>query len=348
MKTSDFDYPIPQNLIAQFPSESRDDCRLLSINRSRHSIEHRRFNDLSDILKPGDRLIFNDTKVLPARLHCRKYTGAAVELLFTECIDKRSWKALVKPGKNAQRGFVLHCEKEKSIRLRIDEVLSDGARIVTLEDGFSEKCDSLEELLLRFGEIPLPHYIKRQPLRSDNDSYQTVYAKSLGAIAAPTAGLHFSDNLLMHLKEKGISSSFLTLHVGIGTFKPVEVDDPREHQIHEERFILSKQTVDEITETRRCGGRIIAVGTTVVRALEHCTTQLGTLVASSGATRLMILPGFAFKAIDGMITNFHVPQSTLLMLVCAFAGKEFIFEAYSQAMRNRYQFFSYGDAMVII
>jgi S-adenosylmethionine:tRNA ribosyltransferase-isomerase len=286
--------------------------------------------------------------VLPARLRCRKGTGAAVELLFTECIEKRSWMALVRPAKNARTGFSLHCEKEKSIRLHIDAVLPDGARIVTFEDGFSEECDTMEDLLLRFGEMPLPHYIKRKPLHSDNDSYQTVFAKNLGAIAAPTAGLHFSEKLLQMLEDRGVSSSFLTLHVGIGTFKPVAVDDPRNHQIHEERFLLSKKTVDAIDKTRRSGGRIIAVGTTVVRALEHCSMETGILVASSGLTRLMILPGFEFKTIDGMITNFHVPRSTLLMLVCAFAGKELVFEAYRQAIQGCYQFFSYGDAMIIL
>jgi S-adenosylmethionine:tRNA ribosyltransferase-isomerase len=345
MKTTDFDYHLPPGLIAQFPSEKRDECRLLFLDKSRQSIEHRHFNDLPSILKAGDRLILNDTKVFPARLRCRKDTGASVELLFISCIGRRSWKAMARPAKNARTGLSLYCEKAPSIRLHIDSALPDGTRIVSPE---RDDSVSIDELLQRYGETPLPPYIKRKTQESDTDSYQTIFARTIGAIASPTAGLHFTESLLQKLKEKDVSLSFLTLHVGIGTFKPVVADDPRDHHMHEERFTVRSDVADAINRTKREGGRNIAVGTTVVRALEHCSMDTGFPVAANGSTRLLILPGFTFKAIDGMITNFHVPRSTLLMLVCAFAGKEFILEAYRRAIDDRYRFFSYGDAMIIL
>lgn len=346
MKTTDFDYHLPPGLIAQFPSEKRDECRLLFVDRLRQSIEHRHFNDLPSILRAGDRLVLNDTKVFPARLRCRKDTGASVELLFISPIELCSWKAMARPAKNARAGLCVYCEKAPSIRLHIDSALEDGTRIVSLER--DDSVESIDELLRRYGETPLPPYIKRNPRDSDIESYQTVFARTLGAIASPTAGLHFTEALLQKLKEKGVSLSFLTLHVGIGTFRPVVADDPRDHHMHEEQFSVSSDVADALNRTKREGGRNIAVGTTVVRALEHCSMGAGFPVAADGSTRLMILPGFTFKAIDGMITNFHVPRSTLLMLVCAFAGKEFILEAYRSAIDDRYRFFSYGDAMIII
>ena len=348
MKTIDFDYHLPKDLIAQFPSEKRDECRLLYLDRANRSMEHRSFNDLPDLLRAGDRLIFNNTKVLHARVLCRKDSGAHVELLFTECINNYSWKALARPAKNARKGLSLSVEKAPSLRLHIDSVLPEGTRIISLDNHFSPTVNTIEEIMQHFGEMPLPHYIKRKPQESDNNSYQTIFAREPGAIAAPTAGLHFTEQLLHRLEEKGISASFLTLHVGIGTFRPVLADDPRDHQMHEEHFFLSPDAVSEISKTRQNGGRIIAVGTTVVRALEHCSLKAGFPIAGSGMTRLMIVPGFTFNAIDGIITNFHVPRSTLLMLVCAFAGGDFVFEAYRQAIHERYRFYSYGDAMLII
>jgi S-adenosylmethionine:tRNA ribosyltransferase-isomerase len=346
MKTSDFDYHLPRDLIAQFPSEKRDGCRLLCLDRAQHSLSHGQFEDLPEILKAGDRLICNNTKVLPARIFCRKDTGASVELLFTERIDERSWKALARPAKNARKNFSLRIEKEPSIRLHINALHPDNTRTVSIENNGS--ASSIEDMLERFGEMPLPHYIKRNACDSDKDLYQTIFAQSPGAIASPTAGLHFTEQLVRRLKEKGISFTFLTLHVGMGTFRPVAAEDPRDHHMHEEKFALSPEAVSEMDRTRLSGGRNIAVGTTVVRTLEQCALESRFPVASTGMTRLMILPGFAFKAIDGMITNFHVPRSTLLMLVCAFAGKEFVFEAYQSALQNRYRFFSYGDAMLIL
>jgi S-adenosylmethionine:tRNA ribosyltransferase-isomerase len=342
MKTLDFNYDLSPRLIAQFPSEKRDDCRLIHLVRSRGSIEHRRFDDIPRLLKPGDHMVFNDTKVLPARVICRKETGGAVELLFTERVNDFSWKALVKPAKRVRKGASLLVDGGTRAGLTVDEPMPDGTWLVSLRD-----AGTIEDLLRRCGRVPLPHYIRREPARSDTETYQTVFAKNPGAIASPTAGLHFTDETLRRLDAAGVSTSFVTLHVGVGTFRPVKEGDPNNHVMHEERYVLSPETAARIADTRKAGGRIIAVGTTVVRVLEHCSLASGYPVASSGTTRLMILPGYSFKAIDGMITNFHVPQSTLLMLVCAFAGKHFIFKAYEEAIRREYRFFSYGDAMFI-
>jgi S-adenosylmethionine:tRNA ribosyltransferase-isomerase len=348
MKTIDYEYQLPENLIAQFPSEKRDDCRLIFLKRTSQSIEHHRFGELPGLLRAGDRLILNNTKVLPARMYVRKDTGARIEFFFTTRINQYTWKALTKPARHAQAGITVYLEKDPSIRLQINKINQDGTREVSLKESGRIKVESVEELQLRFGEMPLPHYIKRSPVEIDNSAYQTVFAQTPGAIASPTAGLHFTENLIDRLKEKGIDFTYLTLHVGIGTFRPVVADDPRNHPMHEEQFDLSAAAVDEMQRTKRNGGRNIAVGTTVVRTLEHCSSGAGIPVASRGSTRLLILPGFAFKAIDGMITNFHVPRSTLLMLVCAFAGTDFTLEAYREAIRERYRFFSYGDAMLVL
>ncbi len=348
MKTIDYDYHIPEELIAQFPSEKRDDCRLMTLTKSTQSMEHRRFDELPQILRPGDRLILNDTKVLPARTFFRKDTGAQVEILFTSSTNRNSWKALAGPAKHARPGATLLLEKDPSIRIHIDSIHPDGTRDVSLVPNRPSAIDTIEELLRLYGEVPLPPYIKRAARDSDKNTYQTVFAGAPGAIASPTAGLHFTERLLGRLKAVGIGVTTLTLHVGIGTFRPVAVDDPRDHPMHEESYILSEEAVADIRRTKQNGGRIIAVGTTVVRTLEHCSIETGQPVASSGSTRLLILPGYAFKAVDGLITNFHVPQSTLLMLVCAFAGKDVTLEAYRAAIRDRYRFFSYGDAMLIL
>jgi S-adenosylmethionine:tRNA ribosyltransferase-isomerase len=346
METNDFDYELPPHLIAQFPSEKRDDCRLLHLQRRSGAVGHHRFGDLPGLLTAGDRLVFNDTKVLPARVLCRKETGGAIEVLFTERITDGSWKALVKPSKRIRKDSVIAVEGEPRARLRVGEAGADGERTVSLCDAAC--VAAIDELLERYGRVPLPHYIKRPPGPPDWETYQTVFAKEKGAIASPTAGLHFTAGLMGRLEAAGIAFSFVTLHVGIGTFRPVTARDPRNHVMHEERYVLTPEAAERISETRRGGGRIIAVGTTVVRVLEHCSREAGYPVASSGKTRLMVVPGYRFKAVDGMITNFHVPRSTLLMLVCAFAGKDSVFGAYREAIERGYRFFSYGDAMIIL
>ena len=346
MKTSDFDYHAPESLIAQFPSEKRDECRLLSLDRKTHETRHYLFKDLPGLLRPGDRLIFNNTKVVPARLRCRKETGGAVELLFTERIDALSWKALMRPAKKMGKNTILSLAGEPHIHLVITEVSGDGSGVVSLAD--TAIAASIDDLLQHFGEMPLPPYIKRKPIGSDSDTYQTVFARHPGAIASPTAGLHFTGELLEKLKHVGVDFSFVTLHVGIGTFRPVKTEDPRDHEMHKETYELSAEVAAMLMETRKKGGRNIAVGTTVVRVLEHCSQETGFPVASAGASRLMILPGHSFKAIDGLITNFHVPRSTLLMMVGAFAGTEHVLKAYEEAVKLKYRFFSYGDAMIIL
>lgn len=346
MKTADFDYHVPESLIAQFPSEKRDECRLLCLDRKNRDLRHCFFKDLAAILKPNDRLIFNNTKVVPARVRCSKETGGSVELLFVEPIDALSWKTLLKPAKKMRENTMLSIAGNPAVRLIIREVIGDGSGVASLAD--TSIVSSIDELLKRFGEIPLPPYIKRKPVVSDSETYQTVYALRPGAVASPTAGLHFTGELLELLEKGGVDFSFVTLHVGIATFRPVKTEDPRDHEMHEETYELPAHVAAALMETRMKGGRNIAVGTTVVRVLEHCSQQTGFPGASSGATRLLILPGYSFKAVDGLITNFHVPRSTLLMLVSAFAGKEYVLRAYEEAVRLKYRFFSYGDAMLIL
>ena len=297
-----------------------------------------------DLLCEGDRLVFNDTRVIPARLYGIKPTGGRIEFLFTEQIDDMTWKALVNPGRRLKQGASVQVENERDLFLRIKEVLPDGDRVVSVDPG---SISTLKEILKKHGHIPLPHYINRDDEMTDRESYQTVFAREDGAIAAPTAGLHFTEGLMAQIRTAGIDVSFITLHVGIGTFRPVKVSDPLMHDMHEERFKLTEQTAGEIIETRAKGKRVIAVGTTVVRVLEHCSAS-GILTPSSGRTRLMILPSYKFKTTDGMITNFHLPKSTLLMLVCAFAGTNQVLNAYREAVMDQYRFYSYGDAMLIV
>lgn len=346
MKTDDFCYDLPQGLIAQFPCEKRDDCRLLFFNVTLAELSDRSFTELPQLLTEGDRLVFNDTKVIPARLQCRKQSGGAVELLLTEPLGGCSWKALVRSNRRVNPGTCVTLEKDRSIAISIGRVFPDGTREVCPANGTAEM--SLGDLVENFGEIALPHYIKRPICEKDGETYQTVFARRKGAVASPTAGLHFTKELLRELEKKRIDTSFVTLHVGMGTFRPVRVDDPRQHPMHEEWYELTEETAARITATKNHGGRIIAVGTTVVRVLEQCSAQNGGLCASKGKTDLLILPGYEFKVIDGMITNFHVPRSTLLMLVCAFAGTEAMLAAYRYAIQKKYRFFSYGDAMLII
>ncbi|MDR2577883.1 MAG: tRNA preQ1(34) S-adenosylmethionine ribosyltransferase-isomerase QueA [Chitinispirillales bacterium] len=351
MLLADFDYQLPPELIAKQPLLARDECRLLYLDRggsispsTRASIQHLSFRDILNVFKPGDRLVFNDTRVIPARVFCRKDSGGAVELFFTERIDDIRWRALVKPAKKAPIGTELWVEGAE-VKIRIDSIMDGGyERVVGLVFG----AERLDDVINEFGRIPLPHYMERDDREIDRELYQTVYAGASGAVAAPTAGLHFTNELLNELALRGIDRSFVTLHVGIGTFRPVQVDDPRRHDIHEERFLLSEQTACEINSTWEQGGRVIAVGTTVVRTLESCAVSPHKIAPQSAKTKLMILPPYEFKAVDGLITNFHLPKSTLLMLVSAFASRESILGAYREAIIEKYRFYSYGDAMLII
>jgi S-adenosylmethionine:tRNA ribosyltransferase-isomerase len=347
MKTEDFDYTLPPELIAQYPLEKRDKCRLLCLGRTRGAVSDNIFKDLPSLVRPGDLLVFNNTKVLPARLFCHKKTGGAAELLLTEPVGAGNWKALVRPGRGMNVGTIVTVDKDPAMIIKIVSVLDDGTRIVGVSENF--QCP-METVIQKYGVMALPHYIRRSAEAQDNETYQTIYARYEGAVASPTAGLHFTDALMNALQTKGINIAFVTLHVGIGTFRPVKVDDPEKHRMHHERYELKQKTVDSIEKTKMNGGRVIAVGTTVVRVLEHCA-QIGeknmAIRPSAGETDIFILPGYDFKIIDGMITNFHVPRSTLLMLVSAFAGREAILSAYRHAVESKYRFFSYGDAMLI-
>ena len=347
MRTEDFDYHLPSDLIAQRPLKERDACRLLVLDKATGAIRHTIFRDLPGLLKPHDRLVFNDTRVLPARLFCRKQSGGTVELLFTGPLGGGAWKALAKPSRRLRPGTVLSVDGDPAApSLRIDGGGSEGEWVIRLADrnGF----DSIAGIIERYGRMPLPPYIKRAVDDQDATTYQTVYAAHPGAIAAPTAGLHFTPQLFTELGIRGVATTFVTLHVGRGTFLPVKVSDPRDHVMHEEEYMLSPGAAGEIVRTKKEGGRVIAVGTTVVRILEHCSPAPGALNPSQGRTGLKILQPYEFKIVDGLITNFHLPKSTLLMLVCAFAGKKSITDAYTEAIRLKYRFFSYGDAMFVI
>jgi S-adenosylmethionine:tRNA ribosyltransferase-isomerase len=354
MRTADFDYNLPPELIAKHPLRDRDRCRLLCLRRDGRAVEHRAFRDILEILRPGDRLVFNDARVIPARVFCRKEgTGGAAEVFFTERMGDGRWKALVKPAKRAPAGTVLRVEGNPAVKLRVDEVMAGGyERIVSLaavpEASLEPEVTCLDDVIDRHGHIPLPHYMERDDEDIDAEFYQTVYAARPGAVAAPTAGLHFTNGLLQELAARGIDKSFVTLHTGIGTFRPVQVDNPSEHNIHEEHFELGEEAAREINSTWVRGGRVIAVGTTVVRTLESCATARHRVVPRASKTKLMILPPYEFKAVDGLITNFHLPKSTLLMLVAAFASTEYVLIAYREAIKERYRFYSYGDAMLLL
>jgi S-adenosylmethionine:tRNA ribosyltransferase-isomerase len=345
MKTADFNYALPPELIAQYPCEERDACRLLHLSRKAGTVSDYCFRDLPGLLSPGDRLVFNNTKVIPARLFCKKDTGGKVELLLTEPASAGSWKALVRPGRGLAAGTRIYIRAAEDVLVEVVAVHQDGTREVSLVRNAAVK--DLSEAVSRYGVMALPHYIKRPAGPEDSTAYQTVFAQREGAIASPTAGLHFTPRLLETLAAKGLDTSRVTLHVGIGTFRPVTVDDPGEHVMHEETYELTEETAGEIESTKKRGGKIVAVGTTVVRVLEHCSGEDGVLRPSRGRTRLKILPGYDFKVVDAMVTNFHVPKSTLLMLVSAFAGRDRVLGAYDHAVRQRYRFFSYGDAMLI-
>lgn len=340
MNTKDFYYDLPEELIAQHPLKDRAASRLMVLDRKTGEIGHKHFYDIVDYLNEGDCLVMNNTRVIPARLHgVKEGSGGRIEFLLLKRIDINTWEVILRPGKKAKEGsrFVFG---DGLLRAEVCEVRDDGNRIVRFEyEGI------WEELLDRLGEMPLPPYIKEK--LDDRERYQTVYSKIEGSAAAPTAGLHFTDGLLEKIRAKGVKTAFVTLHVGLGTFRPVSVDNVEEHKMHSEYYEVSEETARVINETRKNGGRIIAVGTTSVRTLETCAAEDGTIPAQSGNTEIFIYPGYRFKAVDALITNFHLPESTLMMLISAFADKETIMHAYSEAIRERYRFFSFGDACYI-
>ncbi|MFN3973792.1 MAG: tRNA preQ1(34) S-adenosylmethionine ribosyltransferase-isomerase QueA [Dehalococcoidia bacterium] len=340
MRTSDFDYHLPPHLIAQEPVEPRDHSRLMVLRRPTGEIVHRRcFHEIDQELSPDDLLVFNDTRVLPARLRGRRAdTQGAVELLLIRRLEARRWHAIGRPGRRIRPGVTLIFGQEPQIiRARVLGDVGEGMREVLLEG---------EEYLERVGEVPLPPYIHK-PL-ADPERYQTVFARHPGSVAAPTSALHFTPALVERLRNQGVGVAFLTLHIGLDTFRPVHAEDPREHKLHGEPFSLPEETANAIQATRAKGGRVVAVGTTVVRVLEHVATQYGQICSTSGWADLFILPGYQFKVVDALVTNFHLPRTTLLMLVCAFAGRELVLRAYAEAVREGYRFYSFGDAMLLL
>ena len=340
MKTHDFWYELPEELIAQTPLEQRDASRLLVLDRVSGEINHRHFYDVIDYLKPGDCLVMNDSRVLPARLLGHRPTGGAVEVLLLRDLGDKKWECLCKPGRKMQPGNeVIFGDGE--LTATVLEVREDGNRVVEFHyEGI------FLEVLERLGKMPLPPYIKAE--LSNQERYQTVYSKEVGSAAAPTAGLHWTPELLEKAREKGVKLAFVTLHVGLGTFRPVKAEEISEHHMHAELCMLSQETADILNETKRAGGRVICVGTTSCRTLESLVNEDGTFEAKSKWTEIFIFPGYTFKAMDGLITNFHLPESTLVMLVSAFAGREHVLAAYEEAVRERYRFFSFGDAMCIL
>ncbi|WP_446811841.1 tRNA preQ1(34) S-adenosylmethionine ribosyltransferase-isomerase QueA [Methylomonas sp. 2BW1-5-20] len=339
MKKSDFNYQLPEGLIAQYPLPERSSSRLLRLDRQAACISDCRFADFVDMVSSKDLLVFNNTKVIPARLFANKASGGKVEILIERLEDTQCALAHVKASKSPKTDTLLHLENGSLCR-----VLGREGDLFRLQ---LESETSLLELLDEVGHIPLPPYISRADEVSDLDRYQTVFADQLGAVAAPTAGLHFDQSILDRLAQKGVARSFVTLHVGSGTFRPVRVENLSDHVMHKEFYSVSQACVDAINRTREQGGRVLAIGTTVVRALESASTS-GVLQAGFGDTNLFITPGYTFKAVDALLTNFHLPESTLLMLVSAFAGYDVVMNAYRHAIEQRYRFFSYGDAMLVI
>lgn len=337
MLTQDFDYFLPEELIAQEPLKDRSASRLLTLENG--VVRHKKFTDIVSMINKGDCLVLNDTRVIPARLYgVKEDTGGFIEFLLLKRLDIDTWEVALRPGKRAKEGsrFVFG----GTLKAEVLEIIEDGNRIVRFEyDGV------FETILDSLGEMPLPHYITHK--LGDKERYQTVYSKEPGSAAAPTAGLHFTKELLGMLENKGVDIAYLTLHVGLGTFRPVKVTDVSKHKMHSEAFYISKETADKINKCRTRGGRVVAVGTTSVRTLESCADEYGFIKNRRGSTDIFIYPGYKFKAADALLTNFHLPKSTLLMLVSAFAGREEVLYAYRQAVAERYRFFSFGDAMFL-
>ena len=339
MKVSEFNYELPEELIAQTPIEKRDESRLMVLERKKQTIEHKVFKDIIDYLEPGDCLVRNNTKVLPARLYGKKETGAKVEFLLLNQIEGDIWESIVRPGNKLHVGTKV-IFGDGLLEAEILEVMPGGTRKVE----FHYK-GIFNEILDQIGLMPLPPYIHEE--LKENDRYQTVYAKYNGSAAAPTAGLHFTEELLKKIEEKGVKIANVTLHVGIGTFRPVKVEKIEEHEMHSEHFYIKQEDVDKINETKKQGKRVIAIGTTSCRVLETISDENGMVKPMEGDTQIFIYPGYKFKCLDGLVTNFHLPESTLIMLVSALAGRDYIMKAYNEAVKEKYRFFSFGDAMLI-
>ena len=339
MKVSDFDYELPEELIAQIPIEKRDESRLMVLDREKQTIEHRKFKNIIEYLKPGDVLVRNNTKVIPARIYGKKETGANVEFLLLHNIEGDIWECIVRPGNKLHIGTKV-IFGDGLLKAEILDIMEGGTRKVKFYyNGI------FNEILDKIGLMPLPPYIHEE--LKEKDRYQTVYAKYEGSAAAPTAGLHFTEELFEDLRKKGIEIANVTLHVGIGTFRPVKEETVEEHKMHTEHFYIKKEDVEKINNAKKEGRRVIAVGTTSCRVLESIADENGFVKETEEDTGIFIYPGYKFKCIDGLITNFHLPQSTLLMLVSALAGKEYIMKAYKEAVKEKYRFFSFGDAMII-
>jgi S-adenosylmethionine:tRNA ribosyltransferase-isomerase len=340
LKVKDFDFYLPEGLIAQHPLEKRDESRLMVVDKKNNHIEHKVFKDIVKYLKEGDCLVLNNTRVLPARLIGEKETtGSRMEFLLLKRISKNVWETLVKPGKRAKIGarFLFG---NGELKAEVKEIGEEGSRIIEFEyEGI------FEEVLDRLGQMPLPPYITEK--LEDKERYQTVYSKEVGSSAAPTAGLHFTEELLDTIKNKGVQIAFVTLHVGLGTFRPVKVESIEEHHMHSEYYTMSRETAEAINKVKENGGRIIAVGTTSCRTLETISDNSGKVREQSGWTDIFMYPGYKFKIVDALITNFHLPQSTLLMLVSAFSTREITMRAYDEAVKEKYRFFSFGDAMFL-
>jgi len=344
MNVTDFDYNLPKELIAQAPAEKRDSSRLLVIKRNTDTLEHKTFSDVLSYIEPGDCLVFNDSKVIPARLFgAKKDTGAVIEFLLSKRLDNGLWETLVRPGRRLHVGDTVIFGQNAELTAEVVSYGEDGTRNVR----FSCNGNFLD-ILEKIGRMPLPPYIERESTQADRFRYQTVYCKTEGSVAAPTAGLHFTPELIQAANQKGINIAFLTLHVGIGTFRPVKSKVVEEHHMHFEEYFVDAQNAEIINHAKKSGGRIFSVGTTACRTLESATDEQGILHAGNGDTNIFIYPGYQFKMVDCLITNFHLPKSTLLMLVSALYNREKVLEAYKIAVENRYRFFSYGDATLII
>ncbi len=340
MKTDDFDFYLPEELIAQTPLEKRDSSRLLVLDKKTGEISHKHFTDIIDYMEKGDTLVLNDTKVMPARLYgVKEETGAIIEVLLLKDEGNDTWECLTKPAKRLHEGTVVSFGDGK-LKARCTECLDEGIRKFKLE-----YKGILYEILDELGEMPLPPYIHEK--LKDKNRYQTVYAKNVGSAAAPTAGLHFTNDLLKKVQDKGVNIAYITLHVGLGTFRPVNVEDVTKHKMHSEYYVMNKETADLLNNTRKNGHKIISVGTTSTRTLETIMSLYGKFKECSGWTDIFIYPGYEFKGIDYLITNFHLPKSTLVMLVSALAGKNNIMKAYNEAVKENYRFFSFGDSMLI-
>ena len=340
MNVSDFYYDLPEELIAQTPIEKRDESRLMVLNRANQTIEHKTFKDIIDYLEPGDCLVRNNTKVIPARLYGKKATGAKIEFLLLNRIEGDIWECIVRPGHKLKPGTEVEFG-DGILKAKVLDVMEGGTRKVEFKyEGI------FNEILDKIGLMPLPPYIHES--LKDNDRYQTVYAKYEGSAAAPTAGLHFTPELFEKIKAKGIDVANVTLHVGIGTFRPVKVENVEEHHMHSEHFYIKQEDADKINNAKKNGKRVIAVGTTSCRVLETIADENGMVKPTEGDTQIFIYPGYKYKCLDGLVTNFHLPESTLIMLVSALAGRDYIMKAYNEAVKQRYRFFSFGDAMLIL